>query len=351
MALDFLYHSNKLAGPPDLDEILRRLFGKKIKSDNNDLSKSSSIYSRNIGRKKPVPFKQLLFGLLFFLISIWVLLGIYIVQPAQKTAVLQFGKFSRIEGAGVHWHPRGFVQVIKKDVDVLNTVKLDKLMLTSEENIVHVSFSVQYRISDLECYLFATTNPELILKQSLESAVRQVVGGNKLEKILTVSRAQITLQVQSELEKLLKQYNTGILVNEVIMQPAKAPTEVKSAFDDVIKAREDRERLQNEAQGYANKVVPIAKGKAQRILDEARAYQEQVVLEAEGNVASFNQLLPVYQTNPNIVENQIYYQTMEIIFKNNRLYILDGDGTKNLFYGEKPIPFALSEKDKEVYSE
>ena len=342
MALTFLSYSNKSEGPPDLEEMLRRFFGKKRKPNGSDPSEPSSIYSRNAGKQKPLPFKKILLGVLALAIVIWALVGIYVVQPAQEAAVLQFGKFSTIEGAGIHWHPPGFVQVIKKDVDVLNTVKLDKLMLTSEENVVHVSFSVQYRIGDLARYLFATTNPELILKQSIESAVRQVVGGNKLEKILTVSRAQITLQVQAELEKLLKQYNTGILVNEVIMQPAQAPAEVKSAFDDVIKAREDRERLQNEAQSYANKVVPVAKGKAQRILDEARAYQEKVVLEAEGNVASFDQLLPVYQQNPKIVESQIYYQTMEMIFKRNKLYIIDGDGAKNLFYGERMTPFSVS---------
>ena len=345
MALNVLSYSDK-RGPPDLEEILRRFFRKKQKSNSNNHSETSSIYSRNTGNQKPLPLKKTFFGALVSVILIWGLLGLYIVQPAQEAAVLYFGKFISKKGPGVHWHPPGFSQVITKDVDVLNTVKLDKLMLTSEENIVHVSFSVQYHIGDLANYLFATTNPELILKQSLESAVRQVVGGNKLEKILTVSRAKITMQVQTELEKLLKQYNAGILVNEVIMQPARAPTEVKSAFDDVIKAREDRERLQNEAQSYANKVIPVAKGKAQRILEEAKAYQEKIVLEAKGNIASFNQLLPIYQENHNIVKNQLYYQTMELIFKYNKLYIIDGDGNKNLFYAEKNIPLIVSKQNQ-----
>ncbi|WP_116963692.1 FtsH protease activity modulator HflK [Fastidiosibacter lacustris] len=368
MAFKFL-SLNKVfnQGPPDLEEAIRRFLGKGRKSNQgNDSNHSSndspspniggngqgseppkkdnnrSIYSRNVSQQKPLPVKRIIVGVAVTIIVVWAAMGIYVVQPAQQAAVLAFGKFSSVEGSGMHWHPPGFVSVIKKDVEVLNTIKLDKQMLTSEENIVHVSFSVQYRIANLEKYLFATNNPELILRQSLESAVRQVVGENKLEKILTTSRTQITLEVQKELEKLLQKYQTGILVSEVIMQPAQAPSEVKSAFDDVIKAREDRERIQNEAQSYANKVVPVAKGKAQRILDEARAYQEKVVLEAQGNVANFSQLLPVYQQNPNIIESQLYYQTMENIFKNNKLYIVDGDGAKNIFYGDKLSPVALS---------
>ncbi|WP_119342580.1 FtsH protease activity modulator HflK [Facilibium subflavum] len=336
------YNKGSDQGPPDLEEAIRRFFGKKKPSNNNGDQNNKSIYSRNAKSQEPLPIKKILLALVAAVVIIWALFGIYVIQPAQQAAILKFGKFSGIEGPGVHWYPPGFVQVIKKDVQVLNTISVDKLMLTSEENIVHVSFSVQYRIGDLEHYLFSTTSPELILRQALESAVRQVVGANKLEKILTVSRAQITLQVEQELKALLKKYQTGILVNEVIMQPAKAPDEVKSAFDDVIKAREDRERLQNEAYSYANKVMPVAKGKAQRILDEARAYSQKIVLEAEGDVASFNQLLPVYKQQPNIVENQLYYQTMASIFSNNKLYVIDGNGAKNLFYGEKSTPFAVS---------
>ncbi|MDA0911356.1 MAG: FtsH protease activity modulator HflK [Proteobacteria bacterium] len=374
MALKFLSrHKVFNQGPPDLEEAIRRFLGKGRKQDNHSSSNNGnsgnngnnhgsdhnsngssnnepprkddnqrkSIYSRSADQK-PLPVKKIAIGVVAAAVIIWAGMGVYVVQPAQQAAVLTFGKFSSIEGPGMHWHAPGFVSVIKKDVEVLNTIKLDKQMLTSEENIVHVSFSVQYRISNLEQYLFATNNPELILRQALESAVRQVVGENKLEKILTTSRTQITLEVQKELEKLLTKYKTGILVSEVIMQPAQAPAEVKSAFDDVIKAREDRERVQNEAQSYANKVVPVAKGRAQRIMDEARAYQSKVVLDAQGNVANFSQLLPVYQQNPSIIESQLYYQTMENIFKNNKLYIVDGDGAKNLFYGDKLSPLAIS---------
>lgn len=343
-------------GPPNLEEAIRRFLGKGRKQESNKKNNNSepprkddnndkSIYSRSVNQK-PLPVKKITTGIIAATAIIWAGMGIYVVQPAQQEAVLTFGKFSRIEGSGMHWHSPGVISVIKKDVDVLNTIKLDKQMLTSEENIVHVSFTVQYRINNLEQYLFSTNDPELILKQVLDSAVRQVMGGNKLEKILTTSRTKITLEVQKELEELLTKYKTGILVSEVIMQPAQAPAEVKSAFDDVIKAREDRERVQNEAQSYANKVIPVAKGGIERIMNGARAYQEKVVLEAQGDVTKFSQLLPVYQKNARVIESQLYYQTMENIFINNKLYIVDGDGAKNLFYGYTLSPLAISSTSK-----
>lgn len=309
-------------GPPNIEGFFRRIFGN---NNNTILNNNSRLFD---SMKKIITFVVLM------IIIIWSLIGFYIVQPAEQSAVLFLGKLSSIQDPGIHWEPPGLVNVIKKNVERLNTIKLDKQMLTSEENMVHVSFSVQYRINNLEQYLFYTSNPELILKQSLESSVRKIIGKNKLENILTTSRTEITFEVQKELETLLKKYQTGILVNQVIMQPAQAPYKVKNAFDDVIKAREDRERIKNQAQIYANNILPVAKGKAQRILDEARAYQEKIVLEAEGNVENFNYLLPLYQDNPKIIENQLYFQTIENIFKKNKLYIMDKSINKNIFLND-----------------
>jgi len=346
MKYNFLFY-NKSQNPPDLEELMRRFFRKILnycKNDNIKESDDSSV--DNEGRKGNNPIRYVPAVLLVVFVSIWSALGIYIIQPAQEAAVLRFGKFTYIDSPGIHWHPPGFVTLIKKDVDILNTVKLNKLILTSEENIVQASFAVQYRIGDLKQYLFSTTNPEIILKQSLESATRQVVGSNKLEKILTVSRAQITNHIQTELEKLMKEYKTGILISEVIMQPAQAPSEVKNAFDDVIKAREDKERMQNEAESYANKVLPIAVGKCNRILDEARAHQEKVVFDAEGNIAGFNEILPIYKQHSQIIESQIYYQTIESVLQKNRIYVVDGDGSKNLFLGTNQNMALFTESDK-----
>ena len=320
---------NSEQGPPDLEEMIKNFFNKKKKSKDD----SESIYSKNAQKYEKPPILKLTLAVLAIFTCMWIGFGFYVVQPAEKAAVLRFGKFIKIENSGLHWYPIGIDSIRKVNVQELKTSSLKRDMLTSEENIVHISFTVQYRISNLQNYLFANSDPRALLQQALESSVRQVVGENKLEQILTTNRSVITQQVRKEMEILLKKYNSGIYVSEVIMQPAQAPDAVKSAFDDVIKAREDRERAQNEAQAYANRIVPIAEGKAQRILDEANAYKQKIVLEAEGSIAQFNELLPLYKQNPEIVTNQIYFDTMTNIFKNNKIFIIDGNGAKNIFYG------------------
>jgi membrane protease subunit HflK len=165
-----------------------------------------------------------------------------------------------------------------------------------------------------------------------------------LDKILTTGRAKITDEVRNELETLLKSYKTGIQINEVVMQPAQAPDAVKSAFDDVIKAREDREKMQNIAESYSNRVVPVAMGKAQRLRDEAGAYKQQVELQAIANVAKFNKLLPVYKEEPTIIKSQIYFDAMQSVLEKNKVFIVDGNGNNNLFYW--PESAALSKDVK-----
>jgi len=323
---------NNEQGPPDLEDIFKKLFSRKKNGNNNN---DESIFSRNAKHNEPLklPIGKFFIAFIVILAVLWAALGFYIVQPAEKAAVLHLGKFSNIQSSGLHWYPIGIDNIYKKNVEELKTISIKRDMLTAEENVVHVSFSVQYKISLLEDFLFATDAPLKILEQSLESAIRQVVGESKLEQILTTNRSVITQQVRKELEELLNKYKTGIYISEVIMQPAQAPDAVKDAFDDVIKAREDRERLQNEAQSYANKIIPVAEGKAQRIIDQANAYKSKVVFDAEGSIAKFKELLPIYTQNPDIITNQIYFDTMSNILKKNKVFIVDGDGAKNLFYG------------------
>ena len=341
----WLWDKNSEQGPPDLEEMIKKFFGKK-KKDSSGTGDSESIYAKNAGKngssnnnsnnvtpmfEKP-PVKKI-FSIVIVIVAVWVAFGFYVVQPAEQVAITRLGKFSKMVEPGLHWYPMGIDKIYKENVQELKTTSLKRDMLTSEENIVHISFTVQYRISNLEDYLFANADPTNLLQQALESAVRQVVGENKLEQILTTNRAVITQQVKEEMEGLLKTYKTGIYVSEVIMQPAQAPDAVKSAFDDVIKAREDREREQNDAQSYANRVVPIAEGKAQRILDQANAYKQKIVLEAQGEIAQFDQLLPIYKKNPDIVTNQMYFDTISKVLQHNKIFLIDGDGAKNIFYG------------------
>ncbi|MFV9972511.1 MAG: FtsH protease activity modulator HflK [Francisella endosymbiont of Hyalomma asiaticum] len=327
----WFWSKNSEQGPPDLEEMIKRFFGKKNKTNNDD---NESIYSKNANKNKTKPpVTKIATIIVALLIVAWVGFGFYVVQPAEQTVVLRLGKFAKLVEPGLYWHPLGIDKVYKENVQELKIISLKRDMLTSEENIVHISFTVQYHIADLEKYLFANTNHTQLLQQALESAVRQVVGENKLEQILTTNRAVITQQVRKEMEALLKNYNSGIYINEVIMQPAQAPDAVKSAFDDVIKAREDREREQNEAEAYANRVVPVAQGKAKRILDQANAYKQKIVLEAQGEIAQFEQLLPIYKQSPDIVMNQMYFNTISSVLQHNKIFLINGDGAKNIFYG------------------
>ena len=293
----WFWSKNSEQGPPDLEEMIKGFFSKK-KQKKGD---GESIYSKNVQKFERPPVGKFLAIGVAVLVALWVAFGFYIVQPAEKAAVLRLGKFSTIENSGLHWYPIGIDKIIKENVEELKTVSVQRDMLTSEENIVHVSFTVQYRISNLEDYLFANTNPQVLLQQSLESAVRQVIGESNLSDILTTQRAGITVKVRTEMEALLVTYKSGISVSEVIMQPAQAPDAVKSAFDDVIKAKEDKERLQNDAEAYANSIIPIAEGKSQRILDQANAYKQKIVLEAQGDIAQFTHLLPIYKQTPDII--------------------------------------------------
>ena len=343
----WLWNKNSEQGPPDLEEMIKKFFGKK-KKDNSGTDGNESIYAKNADKNgssnnnspnnvtpmfETVPIKKVATIVIVVIIAVWVSFGFYIVQPAEQAAVLRLGKFSKMVEPGLHWYPIGIDKVAKENIQELKTTSLKREMLTSEENIVHISFTVQYRIDNLKDYLFANANPTKLLQQALESSVRQVVGGNKLEQILTTNRVVITEEVRKEMEGLLKKYKTGIYVSEVIMQPAQAPDAVKSAFDDVIKAREDREKEQNNAESYANRIVPIAEGKAQRILDQANAYKQKVVLEAQGEIAQFEQLLPIYKKNPDIVTNQMYFDTISNVLQHNKIFIIDGSGAKNIFYG------------------
>ncbi|APC97559.1 FtsH protease activity modulator HflK [Francisella frigiditurris] len=325
----FWSKNSEQGGPPDLEEMIKKFFSRKKKSGDS----GESIYSKNAKKYEKPPIAKIVWIGIAILIIAWGLLGFYVVQPAEQAAVLRLGKFSKMEGPGLHWHPIGIDKVYKENVQELKTTSLKRDMLTSEENIVHISFTVQYRIANLENYLFANNDPTNLLQQALESAVRQVVGENKLEQILTTNRAVITQQVREEMEALLKTYKSGIYVSEVIMQPAQAPDAVKSAFDDVIKAREDRERAQNDAEAYANNIIPVAEGKAQRILDQANAYKQKIVLEAQGDIAQFEHLLPIYKSNPDIVTNQMYFDTITEVLQHNKVFLIDGDGAKNIFYG------------------
>jgi membrane protease subunit HflK len=262
---------------------------------------------------------------------LWVLSGIFIVDPAEQAAVLRFGKYVETVGPGPHWIPRIISSKIVMNVDRVLDYSYSAQMLTRDENLVAVSLAVQYRINDLQQYLFNVANPEESLQQATSSALRQVVGTTTLDQIITEGREVWGNRVQDSLIKTLGMYKTGILIVNVSPQPARAPESVQDAFDDAIKAQEDEKRFKEQAFAYAAKVVPIAEGNASRIEQEAEAFSKQVVLRAQGEVAEFLALLPQYVAAPQVMAERMYLETMQNVLNKSSKIIVDGKAG-NLLY-------------------
>lgn len=310
--------------PPDLDEALKRI--------NDKIKKIFS--SSNTGGSTPNTTSSA--GLLVALVAcvavvVWILAGIFIVDPAEQGVILRFGKYVETVGPGPHWIPRIISSKIVMNVDRVMDYSYSAQMLTRDENLVAVSVAVQYRISDLQEYLFNVANPEESLQQATSSALRQVVGTTTLDQMITEGREIWGNSVQDTLIKTLASYKTGIAIVNVSPQPARAPESVQDAFDDAIKAQEDEKRFKEQAYAYAAKVVPIAEGNASRIEQEAQAFAQQVVLNAKGEVAEFLALLPQYVAAPQITAERMYLETMQKVFTNSSKIIVDGKAG-NLLY-------------------
>lgn len=327
--------NQKPDGPPDLDELLKKLFGFKKKSTaSKDGYQSHGSQDPSSGEafKNPFSLKWLGFIVIVFAV-IWALSGIYVVQPAEQAAVLRFGKFVKVDQAGMHWYPRFIDTVTVLNVDQQKAMQLSASMLTSGENVVDVTFTVQYKIGNLQDYLFNVIRPDYSLKEILESAVRQAVGTSVLENILTTGRSELTGRVKDIVNNLVSRYQLGIEIVDVKMLSATPPSQVKEAFDDVIKAREDNQRFQNQAETYSNSVIPIAKGKGQRQLQQAKAYEQQQILLAQGAIAKFNALLPQYQAAQSVTATRLYFDTMSNVLSHSKLVLVDsGDKSGNMFY-------------------
>lgn len=311
--------------PPDLDEALKRihdklkkiLFGGSAKTGNEPSKKSNSSIITVV--------------VILVAFILWVLSGIFIVDPAEQAVILRFGKYVETVGSGPHWIPRIISSKIIMNVDRVLDYSYSAQMLTSDENLVSVSLAVQYRIGDLEDYLFNVANPEESLQQATSSALRQVVGTTTLDQMITEGREVWGTQVQDTLIKTLDLYKTGILIVNVSPQPARAPESVQDAFDDAIKAQEDEKRFKEQAYAYAAKVVPIAEGRASRIQQEAEAYSKQVVLNAQGEVSEFLALLPQYTATPQITAERMYLETMQQVLSKSTKIIVDSK-SGNLLY-------------------
>ena len=323
--------SNQQDGPPDLDEMFKKMVGGiKKKSGPKDTRSGSGGDNASLPKGG---FWGIIGLIVLILAVIWALSGIYLVQPAEQGVVLRFGKYQSTVGPGAHWYPRFIDTKYIVNTDAVRSLELNELMLTSGENIVSVQFAVQYRIGSLKDYLFNVLNPEDSLKQIIDSAVRQVIGTSKLDDILTIGRQKVTQEIKVQIDALVKKYQNGIQIVDVKMQPAQAPEQVKAAFDDVIKAREDNQRLQNEATSYANKVIPVADGRAKRIMQQANAYKQTVIYQAQGATAQFEALIPQYQMAPKVTKERMYIDAMQNVLTHSKVVLVDtGNNSHNLLY-------------------
>jgi membrane protease subunit HflK len=316
-------------GPPDLDQLLKelqqkikRLFGNGggVGSGPNQ---STPNKSGPAGPETPDGMKKILSMGIFVVLLGYLSSGIYIVEPAERAVVTRFGRYVRTELPGLHWLPSFIENKVTVNVERRETTKHNGAMLTEDENIVYVDIAVQYRIKDAKDYLFNVVNPIKTLSEATESALRQVIGQSKLDDVLTSGRASVATAIKKQLIDTMEGYGAGLEVFDVSMQPAKAPEEVRAAFDDVIKAREEHESLVYAAQAYANDILPKAHGQVERILQDAEGYREEMRLGAEGATQRFDLILPAYKKSPEVTKKRLYIESLEQVFSKTNKVIVD----------------------------
>ncbi|MEL0082784.1 MAG: FtsH protease activity modulator HflK [Gammaproteobacteria bacterium] len=331
-------------GPPDLDEVMKNLQKKVSGIFGGDKGGAGDAGGQSGGSSSGV----LIGGLLVALI-IWGFTGLYRIHEGQQGVVLRFGEFRSISEPGLHWHiptPIEWVEVV--DLGQLRAVEIgyrentrtgqvgvvprESLMLTRDENIIDIKFAVQYRVRDAKNYLFNVRDPEGTLQQVAESAIRQQVGQNDMDSILSKNRQQVSDAVAATIQELLDLYQSGLLVISVNMQDAQPPEQVQAAFADAVKAREDKQRLINEAEAYRNEVLPRASGEAARILAEANAYEATLVANARGVASRFTSLREAYEKAPEVTRQRLYLETMEEVLSSNRKVMIEGDAGNNMLY-------------------
>ena len=317
--------NNQGGGPPDLEDMLKKLW-KQVSSGGN---KSGGSGGTPI--KSPMS-KSGLYVMLIVAVFAYIVTGFYTINEKERGVVLRFGAYNETVGSGWHWRPRFVDDYIKVDISSIERTSVDGIMLTKDENIVIVKLGVQYRIENPEAYLFNVTSPEDTITQAAESALREVVGNAIMDDIITTGREAIKRNTHEILEKTMEPYKTGLVVTEVTLQDAEPPTQVKAAFQDAIKAREDEEKFINTAQSYENQVVPVAEGAAARMLEVAKAYEQSAIAKAKGDVAKFEKLLPEYLAAPEVTRQRLYLETMERVYSRVNKVLIDVDGGNNMMY-------------------
>ncbi len=311
------------AGLDDLIEKVSNFFSGSPKNNNDDEDNGSGAS---------------ILILLIIGLAIWAFTGFYTIDERERGVVLRFGEHTETTTAGLHWHlPYPIEKVEAVDVDSTRTAKERTVMLTKDENIVDLAVSVQYKISSVEDYLFNVANTDNVnsqtgstLHQVMRSAIREIVGRNTMDSIIKDGREQIAQDTSKVMQEILDEYKAGITVNKVNLTYAEAPEEVKDAFDDANRARENMNQYRNEALAYQKKVVPRARGRAARITEEAEGYKAQIIAESEGEAERFNQLVAAYQKAPEVTRQRLYLETMEDVLGKTNKVMVDANSGNNI---------------------
>ena len=315
-------------GPPDLDEAFKKL--------QNNLGKMFGGGGQSSGGRSsggnPVS-KSILWLALLGAAAVYGMMGVYTLDEQERGVVLRLGTATdSILMPGLSWQPPLIDKVIIHNVSRVRSHPQQAEMLTEDENIVKVKLTVQYVIDDVKAFALNVKSPEQSLYQSTESAVRHVVGSTEMDRVLTEGRAIMGTEIKTRIQDYMNDYGTGIAVTQVNIDETAPPDAVREAFDEVIRAREDEVRVRNEANAYANKVIPEARGEAQRYLEEAEAYRRQVVAEARGESERFSKLLVEYQVAPEVTRERMYIDTLESVMSQSSKVMIDVEGGNNMMY-------------------
>jgi membrane protease subunit HflK len=316
---------DKNQGPPDLDELLNDL-GKKVTGIfGGKTTKSGSGSGKS--------FSSIGISILLIIASVvYAFSGFYTIKEAEQGIVLRFGEYSGTVEPGINWKWTFIDRIIPVDMQSTRAMRSEGFMLTQDENVVRVEMQIQYRVVEARNYIFSVTDADDSLNQSLDSALRYVIGHAKMDDILTSGRESIRQSVWQELEKIIEPYSLGLIIVDVNFKDARPPNEVKDAFDDAIAAQEDEVRFLREAEAYARGIEPRARGRVKRMEQEALAYKSQIVLDAQGEVARFEKILPEYQAAPKVTRERLYIATMEKVYGNTSKVMVDVEGGNNMMY-------------------
>lgn len=337
--------------PPDLEQVwkdlnqrIARFLGQQGGGDKGNFNPDSAGARMGIG------------ALILIFIFVWLVSGVFIVQEGQTAVITTFGKYSHVTGAGMNWrwpYPIQGHEIV--NVSQVRTVEVgyrssvknkqanESLMLTDDENIVDIQFAVQYKLKNAAEWLYSNRDQEEVIRQVAETAIREIVGKSKMDFVLYEGREKVALDVGSLMQQILTRYKAGVQITNVTMQGVQPPEQVQAAFDDAVKAGQDKERQKNEGQAYANEIIPKARGEASRTLQEAEGYRSRIVANAEGNASRFKQVLSEYQKAPAVTRDRMYLETMQQIFTSTSKVLMDTKQTGNMIY--LPLEKMISQGD------